>query len=509
MDNDTAKWLKLRSGSEIRGPEQQLTDDRMEKVGYAFVTWLAERLDTTPDALRLAVGRDGRPSGARIKAALTRGITAADSDVLDCGRCTAPALFMTAQDGPDRADGAVMVSAAAGATGFNGLKFITARGGLQGADVAEILKRAAATEVPERLVTRLDASARYFERLRLAAAKYLEDDALKPLLGMRVIVDARGDAGADFARFLESLGAETEGSLRAEDGAAVDRIPGPEDAEALRLVAQAVRENRADLGVILTADGDRAGIVDQNGRPVAQNRLIALVAAMLLDERPGMTIVTDSVTSSGLSAFIAEWGGVHYRFKRGYRNVIDEAARLNDEGIDCPLAIETSGHAAFRENGFLDDGMYLAMRVVCEALNRKREGQSLFALTDDLQEPVEDAEIRLPILEFEDWTPEEEAQELVEVLLSHTLENPEWTPAPDSREGVRITFNLDGGVNNAWIQLRMSVHDPVMALNAESAVPGGVRRILTDLYGLIRDTRWVDLAPLRKAIGETGEDAAE
>ena len=114
---------------------------------------------------------------------------------------------------------------------------------------------------------------------------------------------------------------------------------------------------------------------------------------------------------------------------------------------------------------------------------------------------MESVEIRLPVLEFEDWEPEEEAQEVVEKLLSHTLEHPEWQMAPDSREGVRITFNLDGGVNNAWFMLRKSVHDPVMALNAQSAVPGGVKRILRELYALIQDTPYLNLEPLRKALG--------
>ena len=500
MDTDSTRWLKLRSGSEIRGPEQQLTDARMEKLGYAFATWLADRMETTPDALKLAVGRDMRPSGAHIKAALTRGITAADSDVLDCGQCSAPALFMrTLPGGPDRADGAVMVTATPSAPGLNGLKFMTGQGGLLGSDVEAILSLAAQTEVPERLVVRLDATARYYENLRLVAARYLEDDALKPLLGMRVIVDARSGVGADYARFLEALGVEIEGSLLAEAGEA-PIVPDPEDPAALAAVAAAVAEYRADLGVLFTADGDRAVFVDESGRTITQNRLIALVAAVLLDSHPGLTLVTDSVTSSGVSAFIAEWGGIHYRFKRGYRNVIDEAVRLNSEGIDCPIAIETSGHAAFRDNGFLDDGQYLATRLICEALNRKREGQRLSALIDDLQEPVESAEIRLPILEFEDWQPEEEVQEIVEIILSHTLTHPEWQLAADNREGARITFNLDGGVNNAWFQLRMSVHDPVMVLNAESALPGGVKRILAALYELIRGTRLVDLEPLRQAL---------
>ena len=500
MDTDSTRLLKLRSGSEIRAAEHLLTDSRVEKIGFAFAGWLAERRGTTPDALRLAVARDSRPSGERIMAALVRGITAADSDVWDCGLCAAPALFMTTRAGdPSPADGAVMVTAGRAAEALNGLKFFTGDGGLQDVDTAEILARAARTEVPERLVVKVDAAGQYAEHLRRVAARYLEDDALKPLLGLRVVVDARGAVGRDYARLLESLGVETEGSLLPEEGSG-DIITNPEDPAALAALKQAVLDRRADLGVIFDADGERAALVDQNGRAIDHNRLIALTAAMLLDRKPGSTFVTDSVTSSGLSAFIAEWGGIHYRFKRGYRNVIEEAVRLNAEGIDCPLAIETSGHAAFRENGFLNDGIYLATRILCEALNRKREGQTLSDLIEGLKEPVETVEIRLPILEYQDWEPEEEAQEIVEIILSHTLVNPAWQAAPDSREGVRITFNLDGGINNAWFQLRMSVHDPVMPLNAESDVPGGVKRILAQLYELIQGTELLDLEPLRREL---------
>ena len=488
MDSDSTKWMKLKSGSDIEGSERQLTGERVEKLGYAFALMLAQKLETTPDTLIIAVGRDARVSGAAIKAALVRGITAADADVQDCGVCAAPALFLAASKG---LSGAVEVTGGHRSEGTNGLKFITAAGGLREEEVDALLELARTAQVPERLVTRADALEGYMASLRAAAARWLEDDALKPLLGMRVIVDAAGGTGAFFGKLLDAMGVEAESLAPLKKGG---------EAAALERLQALVPEHRADLGVLLDQDCARATLVDADGRLLNDNRLIALTAAMLLDADPGATIVTDSVTSSGLTAFIQEWGGVHYRFKRGHRNVIDEAARLNAEGIDCPLAIETSGHAAYRENGFLDDGPYLALRVICEALNRKREGKTLTSLIDDLQEPVERAEIRLSFTGAE--APEDASQMLVEAILSHTLDNPAWQMASDSREGVRITFNLDGGVNNAWFQLRMSVHGPVMPLNAESAVPGGVKRVLTELYALIRDTDLVDLAPLREAVGE-------
>ena len=478
MDTDSMKWLKLKSGCDIRGTEQQLTAEAVEKLGYAFACLLARKLDTTPDKLTVAVGRDARPSGRRIQAALVRGVTAADSDVLDGGACAAPALFSRAAR-CDTPAGAIMVTGGdeSARTGF---KLYAPVCGFGDADVTELLRMAADVEVPERLVTRENPMDEYRESLRRIAAVHLQDDALRPLLGLKAAVRTDGVGGAFFAGFLEELGVEVE---RVDADAALEAV---------------VPACGADLGVALDADCCRAAIFDETGAPVAQNRLIALLAAMLLEKHPGATLVTDSVTSSGLSAFIAEWGGVHYRFKRGYRNVIDEAIRLNEEGIDCPLAIETTGLAAFRENSFLDDGIYLALRIVCEALDRKREGQTVFSLLEGLEEPVETASLRLSVLDEDD--PAAACQEAVEIILSHTLDNPEWQLAPDNREGIRITFNLDGGVNNAWFQLRISVHAPTLPLDVASDVPGGVRRILSQLYALLGQTRLLDLTPLKRLL---------
>lgn len=65
---------------------------------------------------------------------------------------------------------------------------------------------------------------------------------------------------------------------------------------------------------------------------------------------------------------------------------------------------------------------------------------------------------------------------------------------------MRILFDLEGGVENAWFQLRPSVHEPQLVLSAESDVPGGVRDILGRLYQLIQQERSIDLDPLRSAV---------
>ncbi|KAL7241823.1 hypothetical protein ACSBR1_014414 [Camellia fascicularis] len=97
----------------------------------------------------------------------------------------------------------------------------------------------------------------------------------------------------------------------------------------MKAITQSVFDNNADLGIIFDTDVDRSAAVNSSGRELNRNRLIALMSAIVLEEHPGTTIVTDSVISDGLTTFIEKkLGGKHHRFKRGYKNVIDEAIRL-------------------------------------------------------------------------------------------------------------------------------------------------------------------------------------
>ena len=89
------------------------------------------------------------------------------------------------------------------------------------------------------------------------------------------------------------------------------------------------------------------------------------MASITLREFPGSTVVTDSVTSNGLTDFIAQLGGEHCRYKRGYKNVINKGIELGKAGVDCQLMMETSGHGALKENLYLDDGAHLAVKVAC------------------------------------------------------------------------------------------------------------------------------------------------
>lgn len=494
----------LKSGTDVRGvamgDHPALTQEIASRIGGAFVAWLRKRGIANP---RVALGRDSRLTGEMLLEACANGCRQAGALVESYGMCTTPAMYMSLITEGFACDGSVMVTASHHPSDRNGLKFFTKDGGIESSDLDEILAIAESDDPLQggsSPIQKREFLPVYCQLLKDRIARGLETDVQKPLLGLHVVVDAGNGAGGFYATMLEEMGAWVEGSQFLEpDGRFPNHIPNPENEEAMASVSAAVVKAGADLGVIFDTDCDRAAIVDSTGREINRNRLIALISAVLLDKDPGATIVTDSVTSSGLARFIMEWGGEHYRYKRGYRNVINEAIRLNEAGIDCPLAIETSGHAALRENHFLDDGMYLVTLLICEAMRLKQEGKELSSLIADLKEPVESAEIRLVITD-EDFRAAGKAA--IEKVMDHAAFAPGWHIAPDNREGVRINFDLDGELNNGWFLLRLSVHDPVLPLNLESDVAGGVLQMAKALCRVLDGAAGIDLSKLQNFISE-------
>ena len=495
-------YQSLKSGTDIRGDalgeKAVLTNEVALCIGGAFITWLSERTGKHPGALTVAIGRDSRLTGPALLAACAEGMARTGAQVWDYGMCTTPAMYMSLLTEGFKADASIMVTASHHPYYRNGLKFFLPEGGVSATDISMILSIAASTapvDGPHPAVQKRDFLPVYKQQLMDRMRRGLDTDVACPLLGLHVVVDAGNGAGGFYEEMLREMGAWTEGSQFLEpDGHFPNHIPNPENEQAMAAISQAVVRVGADLGVIFDADCDRAALVDAAGREINRNRLIALISAILLDKEPGATIVTDSVTSSGLAQFITEWGGVHYRYKRGYRNVIDEAVRLNAAGIDCPLAIETSGHAALRENHFLDDGMYLVTVLIVEAMRLKQEGKELSSLLDGLREPVESVELRLNIT-APDFR--EAGRTVIERVMDHASYETDWHIAPDNREGVRINFDLDDGLQNGWFLLRLSVHDPVLPLNVESDVPGGVRTMLSKLLSVLDGIEDIDISPIR------------
>lgn len=484
-------WSQFKSGTDIRGvasdgvkgEEVNLTNDVVGKVSLGFAYLLSKNSNKPYNDLKISVGHDSRVSAERIKHCTIETLTSLGVSVVDCGLSSTPAMFMTTVD--LSCDGAIQITASHHPFNRNGLKFFTRSGGLESFDIESILQLAQDDTLncgsEKGKIEKLNYIDIYSSHLREIIKKGVNSENYEyPLKGFKIVVDAGNGAGGFYAeKVLKPLGADINGSQFLEpDGYFPNHIPNPENKEAMDSISKATVNANADLGVIFDTDVDRGGAVDSKGKEINRNRLVALAAAIALEENKGGTVVTDSITSDGLKEYIEnELGGKHHRFKRGYKNVINEALRLNDNGINCPLAIETSGHAALRENYFLDDGAYLVTKIIIKMANLKKEGKNIDSLLEKLSEPLESLEFRLPIL-YDDF--KTYGDKVIENLESFAQDKDGWNIAGDNHEGIRVSFDKDKG--DGWFLLRLSVHDPIMPLNIESDSKGGVKVILKELY---------------------------
>ena len=348
------KYKHLKSGTDIRGVATgeniTLTAEIARDCAAAFVMYLQEVCGVAIP--KIAVGHDCRVSSPTLAAAVAEGASGAGSQVLACGGATTPSMFFATRYDKSDCDGAIEITASHLPPERNGLKFFTKQGGLEGKDIEWILSHAEAPVKAQTMgeILPFDILTPYCEELCALICKQTGRDM--PFAGQKIIVNAGNGMGGFFEeKVLRKLGADTTGSVNlTPDGTFPVHIPNPENAAAMQATSEATIAAGADLGICFDTDCDRAAIVDRSGKSINSSTLIALISAVLLEEVPGITVVTDSVTSAGLKLFIEAKGGHHHRFKRGYKNVIDEAKRLEREGISAPLAIETSGHAALKEN---------------------------------------------------------------------------------------------------------------------------------------------------------------
>lgn len=322
----------------------------------------------------------------------------------------------------------------------------------------------------------------------------------QPLTGLKIVLNSGNGAGGFFQTVLDELGADVSGSIHLEpDGTFPNGIPNPENNAMLEQTIAACREAQADLGIMLDTDADRCGFVvpvstpqsdkDATTTPMLhyealnRNRLIALLGVVMAREKPGSAVVTDSVTSEGLSAFLQDTLGLqHVRYIKGYANVIGKARELTESGaMNAELAIETSGHCAMRENGYLDDGTYTAVQVV-SLLARERASSSsngLLDLISEMEELDEVCELRMNALDGSLETMRQMFNSCVAAVESRctntsnsaVADDVGWTVDADNLEGIRVRLG-----QGQFFMLRQSLHDPIISLQIEAHSQEEARR---------------------------------
>lgn len=527
------KIKRLQNGPDVRGiamegekgQEVNLTPAAVYCIAEAFGEWVGSKLGKGKAQLRISLGRDPRITGPSLMAAAAAGLMNAGCCVYDMGLATTPACFMSTSLRGFAYDASIMLTASHLPYRRNGLKFLTRNGGIDAKDVESICTAAASKFVSNKqrnfmyvdgssCIEKVDFMAVYAEHLRniIKAQINHPTNYNKPLQGFKIIVNAGNGSGGFFAwDVLEQLGADVSGSLNLQpDGMFPNHIPNPEDKVAMAVSSAAVLKHKAHLGIVFDTDVDRSGVVDQNGKLINGDRLIGLMAAIILNEYPGTTIVTDARTSEGLTKFITDRGGHHCLYRVGYRNVINKGIELNENGVETHLMMETSGHGALRENYFLDDGAYMAMKIIIEMVRRTLGGSTtdIGSLIQDLEEPKERIEMRINILS-KPRDAKQRGAETIEAFRKFIVDGhltgwqldscgencrvsdgcladfddilgPGWSqnethgPPPNIDAHMyraKVVDEKSGG--SGWVHMRQSVHNPNIAIIMQSSVVGG------------------------------------
>ena len=497
-------YSKLQNGSDIRGvaldgvegEKVNLGKEETFRLTRAFAGWLAEKTEKDLMDLVISVGHDSRLSAGSLKETIVETLKHIGVKVYDCGLASTPAMFMSTVFPQYACDGAIMITASHLPFNRNGFKYFDKDGGLNKGDIKQIVlaaqsdailtefERPASRDLKEPEVRDLIGDYAAHLQAKIIQEVARPDNPKAPLKGLKIVVDAGNGAGGFYAdRILAPLGADVSASQFLEpDGTFPNHAPNPEDKKAMASICKAVVESGADFGLIFDTDVDRSSAVDGKGKEINRNAIVAMAAALIAKEHPGTTVVTDSITSDQLTVYLEDCLGLkHLRFKRGYKNVINKSMELNEAGIDSQLAIETSGHAAYKENYFLDDGAYLATKIVIKAAQLAQQGQSLDVILASLEEPKEAVEYRFPIL-AEDFGPygDQVLEDLKAWAKAGSVSCPtcggvvKLEMVEPNYEGVRINFRAEAGTTGCsdeglagWCLLRKSLHDPIMPLNIE------------------------------------------
>jgi len=497
-------FKKLQNGSDIRGVALEgipgeainLTTEAAWYLTMGFVHWLADKTGKRTEELTVSIGNDSRLSAGQLRESAITALKDLGVMVFDCGLASTPAMFMSTVFEEYQCDGAIMITASHLPFNRNGFKYFDQDGGLNKADIKWITEWAENRETfgattleehPEGKVESRDLIGTYSEYLREKIIREVAhpEHPDRPLTGLKIVVDAGNGAGGFYAeRILAPLGADvSESQFLEPDGTFPNHQPNPENKEAMASISEKVLATGADFGIIFDTDVDRSSAVDRFGKEISRNAIVAMAAALIAKEHPGTTVVTDSITSDQLTVYLEECLGLkHLRFKRGYKNVINKSMELNAAGIDSQLAIETSGHAAYKENYFLDDGAYLATKIVIKAAQLALQNATIDVLLSSLEEPKEAMEVRFPI-EGENFG--EVGAKVLDDLKTWAEERADMgvSVVEPNYEGVRLNFRLEG--LSGWCLLRKSLHDPILPLNVE-VTEGECVVILEEIKAFLR-----------------------
>ncbi len=417
---------------DIRGiAGKDLTAEDVELIGRGVGTYLRTRGHT-----RLSVGRDCRTSSPGYAQKVISGLRAAGCDVTDIGVCPTPVFYFSIQH--LKMEGGVMVTASHNPKEYNGFKLCIDLDSIHGEQIQEVRQIIETGNFIQGNGTFASADV-------TAAYRSFVENNINITRPLKVGVDAgNGTAGVVAVPILKSFNCDVHALYCEMDGTFPNHPADPTVAKNMQDLIAAVKSKGLDVGIGYDGDGDRIGIIDENGHIVYGDKLIIIFAREILSRKPGATFISEVKCSQVMYDDIRRHGGRAIMWKTGHSLI---KQKMKEE--KAALAGEMSGHMFFADRYFgYDDAIYASCRLL-EILSKT--GKKVSELIADVPETFSTPEIRVEC-------PDEKKFGVVEAVTEHFRK----THNIIDIDGVRVLFD-DG-----WGLVRASNTQPALVLRFEA-----------------------------------------
>jgi len=435
---------------DIRGIASiDLTDEVVERIGKSYGTFLPET------AKRIGIGRDIRLSSDNIERNFVKGLLSTGKNVLDFGVIPTPLLYFAVHR--YNLDGGVVITGSHNPKEYNGFKMLVGKDTIYGNRIQDIRR------IAEESIFHLGKG--NYEKQDIVE-EYIDALMDRVVFGEkkpRIIFDAgNGTAGPIVEGLYSKLPFDFEILYGEPDGSFPNHLPDPTIPEYLTALIEKVRGKKADIGIAFDGDADRIGAIDEMGRIIWGDKLLAIFADALLVNRPGAKVICEVKCSNGLIEYVREKGGIPIMWKTGHSLI---KAKMKEVG--APLAGEMSGHMFFGDNYYgFDDAIFASLRLV-ELLSHTQK--PLSHLVDRIPSYFATPEIRVECPDKEKFDVVKEVKEIFKKDYDII-----------DIDGVRVSFS-DG-----WGLLRASNTQPVLVLRFEANSKDALKRIKSKFLLLLK-----------------------
>ena len=426
---------------DIRGEyPNQINEEVVRKIGNAIAGKCINL-----DIKEICVGRDGRNSGKSLLEAMIGGLSESGIEVINIDLATSPLLYYAAKK--NKYKSGIMITGSHNPKNHNGIKLVIDDKPVSGNEILDLLNKDQKFSKSVGSIKSLNVKDSYIEEV---------SQSLKINKKLKIVIDCgNGAAGFIAPDLYKNLGCEVIELYSEVDGNFPNHHPDPGKVENLKDLTQAVKSHDADLGLAFDGDGDRVGMVTNNGEIVFPDKILMMLSKDVLHSQKG-SIIFDVKCSNALSQIIKENGGSPIMSPTGHFHIKNGIKKHNPL-----LAGEMSGHIFFNDKWYgFDDGHYSGARII-EMLSKNEN--SIAEICNELPMLFSTPELNINVTDDNKFK-----------IIKEFADNCRLEGEKNTIDGLRLDFE-DG-----WGLIRASNTTPKLVLRFEGRSEEILNRIQND-----------------------------